>query len=162
MKKVFVIKAKESISNSFPFLWMALFLFVFFSIYFKGYELFFATIIVLFSLSVLIDTIKYCIGVYIGFVLKVDFEKREIVLNHSLLFYRKKIFFDDLIDVKIEKKNKYAEEKAYLIVSKSVHLTKQQKLLTKENDTSYKICLSAIPVDYIELLKAIFEFQSKQ
>jgi hypothetical protein len=157
MNKVFVIK--ESTSNSFPFLWMALFLSIFFSIYLRiTYGILFVPIIVLLSFGVLIDTIRYCISVFVGFALKMDLEKREIILNHSLLFYKKTINFDDVLEIQVERKNRYLKEKAYLMISKSVHLTKLQKFFSKENETSYKIPLTTISVDYIELLKAVFEF----
>jgi hypothetical protein len=114
----------------------------------------FTLLTILFSIAVLADLIKYLISFYVGFVLKVDFEKREVILNHSLWFYKKRIALDDVLEIRIEK------EKGYLITSSSIDLTKRQKFLSKGDGNSYKIHLTSVSVDYLKLLKTVFVFYS--
>jgi hypothetical protein len=108
---------------------------------------------ILLSIVVLTDIIQMLIWTYTGFAFKIDFEQKEIILNHSLLFYKKKISFEHILKIGVEKK------KSFIVVDQAVLLNKWQKYLSKGNKGTYKIRLTAIPSHYFELLQTIFNLQ---
>jgi len=87
----------------------------------------------------------------LSFAVFFDTEKREVILNHTLLFWKKRISLDDITTVDTEKGN--------LILSRNAPLSKWQKRMCKTLD-SYTICFDSIEacerrqfIDFIADLK---------
>ena len=84
-------------------------------------------LVFLLSVSVLVYTIMLFRWM-IFFAVSLDMDKQELILNHTLFFYKKKISFKDIKEVDILNGN--------IVLFSSVPLTKCQKMVCKTKKTN--------------------------
>ena len=100
-------------------------------------------IIFLLSMSILADLIML-IRWGSSFAVFLDLEKKEIILNHTLFFYKKKISIKDIKEVDDLNGN--------IVLSNSAPLSKCQRMLCKMKESD----------DYIIRFEAIDNYEKKQ
>ena len=120
MRQNFVIKKGKSQNHLIT--WGLLFIII--STQTKAY-IALSPIIFILSLAILLDLIMNLRWIF-SCAVALDTDKREIILNHSLFFYKKRILIGHIKDVDIAKGN--------VILFNSTPLSKWQKIVCKKSD----------------------------
>ena len=151
MTQNFIIKEGEKYTFCITLIGLSFFLILFLQS--KSYAIL-SPIILFFSIAVLANMILFFRWA-ISFVVFLDMEKEELILNHSLFFRKKKISLKDIKELDMLN--------GEIIVFASTPLSKWQRFISKtKNSTDYTIRFPAIAAsEKRELIKLLSTWKNK-